>query len=101
MGFVRLASINELKPNQMKVIDAEGRPVLLVNLNGEFYAIGNKCTHMGCALSNGTLKGDNVQCPCHGSTFDLKTGNVVRGPAEKPEPKYELKIEKDQVLITT
>ena len=101
MGFIRLASINELKPNQMKAVDADGKPVLLVNLNGTFYAIGNKCTHMGCALSNGTLKGDNVQCPCHGSTFDIKTGNIVRGPAEKPEPKYELKIEKDQVLINT
>jgi nitrite reductase/ring-hydroxylating ferredoxin subunit len=99
MALVKIASTSDLKPNQMKVVHAEGKPVLLVNLNGTFYAIGNKCTHMGCMLSNGALNGDNVQCPCHGSTFDVKTGSLVRGPTKKPEPKYELKIEKDQIFI--
>jgi len=70
-----------------------------VNLDGSFYAIGNKCTHMGCALSNGTLKGDTVQCACHGSVFNVKTGGVIRGRVKKPEPKYELQISGDQILI--
>jgi nitrite reductase/ring-hydroxylating ferredoxin subunit len=101
MALVKVASAGNLKPNQMKAVDAEGKPVLLVNLNGTFYAIGNKCTHSGCRLSNGTLKGDTVQCGCHGSIFDVKTGNVVKGPAKNSEPKYEVKIENDQIFIST
>jgi nitrite reductase/ring-hydroxylating ferredoxin subunit len=99
MTPIKLASTTDLKPNQMKAVDADGTSILLVNLAGAFYAIGNKCTHMGCALSRGTLKGDTVQCACHGSVFNVKTGEVVRGLAKKPEPNYELKISGDQILI--
>jgi nitrite reductase/ring-hydroxylating ferredoxin subunit len=70
-------------------------------LSGQiFSAIGNKSTHMGCALSNGTLNGDTVQCACHGSVFNVKTGDVIRGPAKKPEQKYELQISSDQILLS-
>ncbi len=99
MTLVTVASASDLKPDEMKAVNVNGKPVLLANLNGTYYAIGNICTHMGCPLSKGTLKGENVECICHGSVFDLKTGKVVRGPAEKPEPKYEVKVENGKVLI--
>jgi nitrite reductase/ring-hydroxylating ferredoxin subunit len=47
MALVKLAATNDLKPNQMKVVNAEGKPILLVNIEGTYYAIGNRCTHMG------------------------------------------------------
>ncbi len=100
MALIKVASTDDLKPNQMKAIDTEGKPILLVNLNGTFYAIGNKCTHRGCLLSNGTLNGDTVKCGCHGATFDVKTGNVVKGPAKNAEPKYEVRIDGGQVMIS-
>jgi nitrite reductase/ring-hydroxylating ferredoxin subunit len=100
MAFVKVASETDLKPNQMKVVNADGKPILLVNLEGTFYAIGNRCTHMGCMLSNGKLKGNIVECACHGSNFDVKTGKVVRGPALTAEPKYEVKIENGEVMIS-
>jgi len=100
MALIKLASTADLKPNQMKEVKANGASILLVNIDGAFYAIGNKCTHRGCALSNSTLNGDTVKCPCHGSVFNVKTGEVVRGPAKKPEPKYELQISGDQILIS-
>jgi nitrite reductase/ring-hydroxylating ferredoxin subunit len=99
MVLVKVASIAELEPNTMKVVNAKGTPILLVNLAGAFYAIGNTCTHMGCPLSRGTLKGDVVQCACHGSVFNVKTGEVVKGLAKKPEPKYELEVSGDQILV--
>lgn len=77
----------------------QSRNILLANLNGNYYAMGNTCTHIGCTLSEGELKGQNVQCPCHGSTFNVKTGEVVQGPAEKPEPTYQLKIEEGQIFL--
>ena len=100
MPFLKLFSAQDLKPNQMKAADAAGKSVLIANLEGTFYAIGNKCTHMACSLSNGTLKGENIQCPCHGSIFNVKTGEVVGGPASKPEPKYDVKVENGQVMIS-
>jgi nitrite reductase/ring-hydroxylating ferredoxin subunit len=100
MGLVSVASASELKPQEMMAANAEGKPVLLVNLNGTYYAIGNICTHRGCPLSKGTLKGETVECVCHGSEFDLKSGKVVRGPAEEPEPTYEVRVENGKILIS-
>jgi nitrite reductase/ring-hydroxylating ferredoxin subunit len=83
----------------MKGVTTSGISVLLINLNGKYYALGNTCTHMGCKLSNGFLQGEVVQCSCHGSRFEVKTGKVVGGPALKPEPTYETKVEGDQIQI--
>jgi len=99
MGFVKVASAKDLQSGGMTGVGAGGKEVVVVNLEGKYYAIGNRCTHMGCMLANGALKGANVTCPCHGSIFDVKTGNVVKGPAKKPEPAYGVKVEEDQVLI--
>ena len=83
----------------MKGVVANGVPVLLVNLQGKFYAIGNICTHMACKLSNGSLIGEIVQCSCHGSRFEVKTGKVSGGPAFKPETAYEVRVEGDQIQL--
>jgi len=99
MVSVKVASTKELGPGRMKGVEAGGKPMLLVNLEGKYYAIGNICTHMGCMLSDGVLKGEIVTCPCHGSRFNVKTGSVVGGPAQKPEPAFSVKVERDQVLV--
>jgi 3-phenylpropionate/trans-cinnamate dioxygenase ferredoxin subunit len=84
----------------MASVIAGGKSVLVANLAGKYYATGNVCTHMGCTLSNGTLKEGNVECPCHGSVFDVKTGKVVKGPAKKPEPTFQVKVEGDDLMIS-
>jgi len=99
MGFIKLASINDAKPNSMMGVTINDQKILLANVNGNYYAIGDKCTHRGCQLSKGKLQGETVVCPCHGSTFDLKTGNFVKGPTKKPESAYELKVENNDILI--
>ena len=99
MGFFKVASTKDLGPGKMKGVEAGGKPILVVNLAGEYYALGNVCTHMGCMLSDGALHGETVQCQCHGSVFNVKTGSVVNGPAMKPEPTYQVKVEGDQVMV--
>jgi len=99
MGFVKVASTNELKQGKMVGVEASGKPILLVNLEGKYYAIGNICTHMGCMLSDGVLKGESVECLCHGSVFDVKTGSVLKGPAKKPESVFQVKVEGNQISV--
>lgn len=99
MGFVNVALTKDLEPGKMMGVKADNKPILVVNVNGNYYAIGNVCTHMGCTLSDGTLEGETVTCPCHGSRFAVKTGKVVAGPASRPEPSYQVKVEKDQIMV--
>ena len=99
MIFVKVLATDEMSMNSIRGVEVNGKSILLVNLAGNFYAMGNICTHMGCKLSLGSLKGEIIQCACHGSRFDPKTGNVVGGPAKKSEPSYEVKIEGSQVLV--
>ena len=63
MGFVKVASKEELSAGKMNVVEANGATVLLANIAGEYYAIGNKCTHRGCKLSSGTLEGKSLSAP--------------------------------------
>jgi nitrite reductase/ring-hydroxylating ferredoxin subunit len=98
MAFVKVALMKDLEPGRMIGVEAGGKEIVVVNLEGTVYAIGNRCTHMSCTLSDGTLKGGNVTCPCHGSTFDVTTGSVMKGPAKKPEPAYQTRIEGEHIL---
>jgi len=99
MEFVKLASVNDVKPNGMMGVTINDQKILLANVNGNYYALSNVCMHRGCQLSKGELKGETVECPCHGSTYDLKTGNFTKGPTKKPEPTYEVKVENNDVMI--
>ena len=64
----------------MKKISVQGKEILIANVNGSFYAIGNACTHEWGDLSAGTLEGNFVTCPRHKSKFDVTTGKVVSQP---------------------
>jgi nitrite reductase/ring-hydroxylating ferredoxin subunit len=99
MGFVRAASIKKLGAGRMIGLELGDKMVLLVNSGGRYYSIGNRCTHMGCMLSDGRLRNDLIQCPCHGSVFNVKTGRVVRGPAQEPEPTFEVRLEGDDIQV--
>ncbi len=91
---------SELPAGGMKAVQNGGKSILVANVNGTYYAIGNMCTHQACSLSEGILKGERVECPCHGSTFNVKDGKVVKGPAAKPEPSFKVRTEGEKILVT-
>lgn len=95
---IEIASTRDIPAGKMKGVEKEGKSLLIANVDGSYYAIGNVCTHMRCQVSDGTLTGEKAQCPCHGSTFDVRTGAVIRGPARNPEPSYKLKIDGDKII---
>jgi nitrite reductase/ring-hydroxylating ferredoxin subunit len=98
MVFVKVASTKDLKPSEIIDAGAGGKQICVANVGGKYSAIGTRCTHMGCLLSDGTLRAENVTCPCHASVFNVLTGAAVKEPAQKSEHAYEVRIE-DQVLI--
>lgn len=64
----------ELEEGKMKVVRAEGKPVLFIKQKDKIYVIDDRCPHMGCKFSGGALDGDVVICPCHEWRFNLETG---------------------------
>jgi len=97
--FIRVASTNEIAEGRMKKVTVGNQQVLVVNLKGKYYAIGNVCTHFGGSLDRGILDGNEVECPLHHSHFDVTTGQVKRGPATRAEPVYEVKAENGGILV--
>jgi nitrite reductase/ring-hydroxylating ferredoxin subunit len=97
--FVKVAETKDVQASQMVAVNVNGEKVCLSNVNGKYYAIGNVCTRMGGPLGEGKLEEYIVQCPWHGSRFDIRSGEVVRLPAMRPESIYEIKVENNNILI--
>ena len=98
-NFVKVAETKEIAPSSMKAVEVEGEKVCIINSEGTFYAIGNICTHVGGPLDEGTLEGYEVECPWHGSKFDVRTGEPTKPPAVRGVPKYEVKMEGNNILV--
>ena len=98
-GRIEAASIGELSEGEMKAVEAGERTVLLINVTGALLAIDDECTHQGCSLSDGTLEGEELECICHGSVFNVRTGEVQQGPAEDPVPTYPVHVEGETVYV--
>ena len=97
-NFVRVASVNDLKPGENKVVEVNGEQVALFNVDGEFFATTNTCPHRGGPLGEGFLEGDVVTCPWHGWRFNVKTGISPVVPTAKI-PTYKVKVEDNDVLV--
>ena len=106
MEFERVAGTAELPANKMMIVVVGGKEVLLANVDGSYYAIANKCTHLGGSLAKGVLEGSIVTCPRHGSRFDVKTGKAVRGAKigfikmqVKDEESYTVVVEGTNIMV--
>lgn len=77
MGFVKVADTSELTSGSKKKIFVGDKVILLSNVDGSYYAISDKCPHMGGSLGEGVLKDGIITCPKHGAKFDVKTGKAV------------------------
>jgi 3-phenylpropionate/trans-cinnamate dioxygenase ferredoxin subunit len=96
--LVRLDDAGSIPPGAMRVFDVAGKRVNVVHAGDSFYAIEDTCTHMGCSLAKGELAGTVVTCECHGSQFDVTTGAVLRGPAQRPVGAVPLTLENGEIL---
>jgi NADPH-dependent 2,4-dienoyl-CoA reductase/sulfur reductase-like enzyme/nitrite reductase/ring-hydroxylating ferredoxin subunit len=93
------ANVNELKNGEMKTVTLDGNEVLLSKIDEHFYALGAHCTHYGALLSDGVINGDRIVCPWHHACFNAKTGDNLEPPANDSLPRYETKIDGENVII--
>jgi nitrite reductase/ring-hydroxylating ferredoxin subunit len=106
LTFVKVAETSEILSGQMKAIRFGEKEILVANVSGPYYAMGNRCTHAGGDLSKGTLDSTTVTCPKHGAKFDITTGKVVSGPKVlfmrpkiNDETSSELKVEGKDIML--
>lgn len=97
--WVRIARTSELPPGQRKLIRVGDRRLALFNVDGEFYAIDDVCTHDGGPLAEGELEGYQIVCPRHGARFDVRSGEVLSFPAVVPVSAYRVLIEDGEIKI--
>ena len=99
MAFVKVANVEEIPTGRVKVIELEDEDIAVCNVDGEFYAVANVCTHDGGPLGDGFLHGDEIECPRHGARFSVRSGEVRVLPAIVPIPTFELKVEGDEIWV--
>jgi nitrite reductase/ring-hydroxylating ferredoxin subunit len=80
MTFIKVAKTVDVPSDKMKHVEVEGKEIMIANVGGKFYAIGDRCAHMNVRLSMGTLTNTVVTCPAHFSRFDVITGKLISEP---------------------
>lgn len=91
---------SDLPEGKMTHITAGGKEILVANVEGVYYAIGNICTHAGAELHEGELEGKELKCPWHGSKWDVTNGNLIWFPQNlKSVGSYPTSIENDTIYV--
>ncbi len=98
-GFVNVAQLGDLSPGEMMVVEVEQGRILLVNVGGNLHAMDDICSHAYASLAEGDLNGDEVECPLHGSAFNVVTGEAMTPPANESVQTYELRVEGQNILL--
>jgi nitrite reductase/ring-hydroxylating ferredoxin subunit len=105
MPTVKVCNKSDVKPGGLKLVKAGGKDLVIANVDGNFYALDNWCTHEQGNLSEGELNKNILTCPEHGAQFDVTTGNVLGGPDGEPadtipaEPGYKVTVQGNDVMV--
>lgn len=100
--FITVAKTEELQAGgEPIVVEINRRWVAIYNVDGTYCAIEDVCTHDGGPLAEGEVKGNVVVCPRHGAEFDICTGKVMTAPALVDAPTYEVRVEGDEIQVST
>ncbi len=99
MPYVQVATLSDVPPGTAIQVQVGREQVGLFNVDGELYAIGNMCTHVGAPLHEGVVEAGEVLCPLHFARFDLATGRALSPPAPSDTPVFRVKVEGDAILI--
>lgn len=97
--WIWVANAEAIDPGEALRVELDGEAIAIWNVEGEFYATSDTCTHEEASLTDGDLWGEVVECPLHGAQFDVRTGAVLSLPAMYPLPTYPVKVEDDGLYV--
>jgi 3-phenylpropionate/trans-cinnamate dioxygenase ferredoxin subunit len=97
--WVTVAKTDALAPGEWRTLDVDGTAVVVFNIEGDYYAIEDVCTHDGGQLTGGAVEGDQIICPRHGSRFCIKTGEALTPPAYEPTAKFPVRVHEGSVQV--
>jgi len=102
MSEVRVCSVDDVAGGSARRFDVDGHRLCVVRIGDDWYAINDECSHADYSLSEGDVWEDEreIECPKHGSTFSLETGEPQTLPATQPVPVYKVRVEGDDVLVS-
>ena len=100
MGKILAGKVSDITSGKMIMVSTDGKDILVTNVDGNYYAMDDTCTHAGASLSEGSLDGSTVTCPWHGSTWDCKTGKmIVFGVQLNDLSSYKVTVESDEIFV--
>ena len=97
--WVTVCAVDELTPGTHRVVDVDGAQVAVFNIEGQFYAIEDVCTHDGGILTGGPIEGDEIVCPRHGARFCIRTGAALTPPAFEATASFPVRVEQGALQV--
>ncbi|MEX2524580.1 MAG: non-heme iron oxygenase ferredoxin subunit [Gammaproteobacteria bacterium] len=103
--WINVAPVDEFPPGDSRLVDADDTMIAVFNLDGEYYAIEDKCTHdgspfLGCGLElEDLVEGDEIICPRHGARFCIRTGEALTAPAYEPTDTFPVRDQDGMVQV--
>jgi nitrite reductase/ring-hydroxylating ferredoxin subunit len=98
-AYIQVAKLGDVAPGAVIRVEAAGRAIALYNLDGTVYATDEICSHAYASLAEGFIDGETIECPLHGATFSIKTGEALTPPAVEPLATYAVRVEGDDILV--
>lgn len=91
-AWVSVLPARDIPPGEHALVDIEGVSIAVFNLDGEFCAIEDVCTHDGSEIATGCIVDGAIECPRHGARFDLRSGEVTAPPAYEPVAVFPVRV---------
>ena len=98
-SYIRVAKLDDVALGAVIRVEVAGRAIALYNLDGTLYATDGICSHAYASLAEGFVDGETIECPLHGATFSIKTGEALTPPAVEPLATYAVRVEGDDILV--
>lgn len=97
--WARIASADDVPPEQLHAVHTDAGPVVLVNVEGEIYALEDRCSHQDYPLSAGDVEDGQIECAFHGARFDVCTGRATQLPAITPVRTFDVEVRDGGVYL--
>ena len=99
MAWHKVARVAEIPEGEVIGVEVEGVPIAVYNLDGEYFATHNVCTHAFALLSDGYGDEGKIECPLHQGIFDIRSGKAEEGPVDEDLKTFSVKVEGDEILV--